>query len=73
MSMRKIYREIARKNGVTTDEVKREMQEALEHAYKNTPNDGITGAYQNRVPRRGEVPTPEEFVRYAASQLKNKT
>ena len=72
MSMRKVYREVARKNGVSVAEVKRDMQAAIDHAYTNTPNDGITGAWQNRVPRKGEIPTAEEFIRYAAKDVKRR-
>ena len=72
MSMRKIYRKIARENGVTLKEVRQDMQTAITAAYTNPPNDGVTVAYQNRVPRKGEVPTPEEFIRYAAGEIKKK-
>lgn len=33
MSMRKIYRKIARKNGVSVKEVKRDMQAGIEYAW----------------------------------------
>lgn len=48
------------------------MQAALEHAYKNAPTDGVTKAYQNKVPRKGEVPTPEEFISYVATEVKKR-
>ncbi len=71
MSMRKIYRELARKHGVSAKKVRQEMQEALADAYTNPLNDNeITKAYQNRVPRQGEIPTPEEAVRYQAGKVK---
>lgn len=71
MGMRKIYREVARKYGVTVQEVKREMQAAIDAAYTNTPNDGVTRAWQNRVPRKGEMPTAEELIRYMAREAKD--
>ena len=71
MSMRKIYRKVARKHGISVKEVKEEMQKALEYAYTNTPDDGVTGAYQKQVPSKGEIPTPDEFIRYAAKKIKN--
>jgi len=71
MSMRKIYRKVARKHGISVKEVKEEMQKALEYAYTNTPDDGVTGAYQKQVPSKGEIPTPDEFIRYAANKIKN--
>ena len=70
MSMRSIYRKIAKQYGVSVNEVKEEMQMALNHAYTKTPNDGITEAYQKQVPSRGEIPTPDEFIRYAVNKIK---
>ena len=70
MSMRKIYREVAKKHGVSVKEVKEEMQKALDLAYTNTPDDGVTETYQKRVPSKGEIPTPDEFIRYAANKIK---
>lgn len=71
MSMRKIYREIARQHGVTVKEVKSEMQHALTEAYRNPPNDGgVIAAYQRQVPRKGEIPTPDEFIRHAAKKIR---
>lgn len=72
MSLRKVYRKIAREHGVTPAEVKRDMQAAIDHAYQKTPNNGITGAYQGRVPCKGDTPTAEEFIKYAAKQLEPK-
>ena len=48
MSNRKIYRQIAKKNGVTVAEVKGDMQSALKHAYESS-NNNIVKAYQNQV------------------------
>ena len=46
MSMRKIYRKIARENGVSVKEVKEDMQAAITAAYQNPPKDGgVTAAY----------------------------
>lgn len=70
MSMRRILRKIARENGVSLAEVRTDMQEAIHTAYQNPPNDGgVTAAYQRRVPCKGEVPTPEELIHYAAGRL----
>ena len=68
--MRKIYRKVARKHGVSVKEVKEKMQKALDYAYTNTPDDGVTEAYQKQVPSKGEIPTPDEFIRYAANKIK---
>ncbi|NLP35572.1 MAG: hypothetical protein GX359_10380 [Clostridiales bacterium] len=70
MSMRKIYREVAKKHGVSVKEVKEEMQKALDHAYSNTADDGVIVAYQKQVPSKGDIPTPEEFIKYAVNKVK---
>ena len=71
MSNRRTYRKIAKANGVTTKEVKSDMQLALNCAYENTPDNGVTEAYQNRVPRKNEVPTADEFIKYAAQKVRS--
>lgn len=70
MSMRSIYRKIAKEHGVTITEVKHDMQAAIDDAYQHPPDDGITVAYQNRIPRKGETPTAEEVIRYATKKIK---
>ena len=71
MSMRSIYRKVARKYGVSAQEVRKEIQATITEAYTNPLNQNeITKAYQNRVPCKGEIPTPEEMIRYLAKQAK---
>ena len=62
MSMRKIYRKVARQNGVTIKEVRAEMQNAINAAWNDPQNNGIIRAYQNQVPHCGAVPTPDEVI-----------
>lgn len=71
MSMRKIYRKIAKENGVSVKEVKSEMQQAITEAYKNPPNDGgVIAAYQRQVPRKGEIPTPDEVIKHITKKVR---
>lgn len=71
MGMRKIYQKIAREHGVSVAEVKRDMQEAINAAYLNPPDDGgVIAAYQRKVPRKGDIPTPDELIRYAAGRIR---
>lgn len=71
MGMRQIYRKIAKENGVSVKEVKADMQAAINEAYRNPPNDGgVTAAYQRKVPRKGEIPTPDEVIRYVAGEIR---
>lgn len=66
MSMRKIYREIAKKHGVSIADVKRDMQAAIDAAYIK-PN-----RHALEVSRRGDKPTPEEFIAYMAHKASDK-
>lgn len=61
---RKYYREIAKKHGVSVDEVKRDMQLAINEAYINPNTTALN------VPRKGDVPTPDEFVDHVVSKIK---
>jgi len=61
---RKIYREIAKKNRISVDEVKREMQAAINEAYAN-PNPQVMN-----IPHKNAVPTIEEFVDYSVNEIK---
>lgn len=71
MGMRKIYRQIARKNGVSVKEVKQEMQKMIVDAWGNPPNDGgVIEAYQRQIPCRGEMPTPDELICYVAAKVR---
>ena len=70
MSMRKIYRKIARTHGVTVADVKKNMQEAIDSAYKKQNKTVEEMINQASVPCKGEIPTTEEFVQYAIRKLK---
>lgn len=69
MNMRSIYRKVAKKHGVSVKEVKDEMEKALNSAYTNPSNDDIIIDCQKQVPSKGEIPTPEEFIRYVANKV----
>lgn len=62
-NMKKIYKKIAKENGVSVAEVKREMQEAIRATYVQ-PN-----FYAKCIPCENEVPTPDEFIAYAANRV----
>ena len=61
---RKMYRKIAREYGVSIAEVKRDMNAAVEHAYKS-PN-----LHARCVPAEGDTPTVDEVVAHAARRVK---
>ncbi len=70
MSMRKIYREIARKHHVSVQEVRDEMQKALNMAWVNPEKTEAQAANQKRIPTKGQIPTVEEFIHYAKGEFK---
>lgn len=72
MANRKLYRKIAKENGVSHKEVKREMQLAIEYAYKNNQDNAEIKAYQNKVPHKGEIPTTDEFINFMVKEIKSK-
>ena len=60
-----IFIEVAKMYGVTAEDVRREIQAAIDEAYKN-PN-----WHARRVYYKGDKPTPEEFIEHMARGLNN--
>lgn len=60
----KIYKKIAKKYGVSVEEVKRDMQACIDEAYKN-PTD-----YAKQIKGNGEKPSVEEFIDSIARKVK---
>lgn len=73
MSNRKIYRKIAKENGVSVAEVKADMQAALNTAWNNPDKTPEQASMQNRFSSDGTTPTVDEFLTAAKSQLKKKS
>lgn len=73
MSMRNIYRKIAKEHGVTVEEVKREMQKAIDSAYKKNDKLDSEKMTQAGVPHKGDVPTTEELINAIANKIKTDT
>lgn len=71
MSMRSIYRKIARQNGVSVSEVKMEMQKAIDAAWDSPNKTEENIAAQSRVKPDGSKPTPEELIQYEARKFKS--
>ena len=59
-----LYQAVARIHGVTEEEVKAEMEKAIAAAYENPNEEAL------KVPRKGEIPTVEEFLAYAVKTIK---
>ncbi len=71
MSNRKMYRRIARKYGVSAAEVKREMENAIEQAWKKTDKTPENIAMQRKISPDGSIPSVETVIRALSEEVTN--
>ena len=64
-----IIREIAEENGVTPEDVRKDMQTALSEGFNN-PDPQVRAIWE-QIPRAGEMPTIEEFLLWASQRAKS--
>ena len=62
---KKIYKKIAREFGVTIEEVRREMEAAIDAAYQEPT------FYARCVKFKGDKPTPDEFFDHIIHYVQN--
>ncbi len=72
MNMKKIYRKVAKKHGVSAKEVKRDMQAAIEYAYNRPGRSEGEKMVWERVKRENGVPTVKELIAFAVRELREK-
>ena len=65
--MRRMLEQIARDNHITPQEVRKQMQVALDEA-QSCP-DPVVQAKWRSIPHKGEKVTLEEFLEYASNSL----
>ncbi len=65
----KALKQLAKKEGVSVETVRREIEIAITEARKST--DPKARAFWKTVPHKGEQPTPEEVIVYLAGMTKN--
>lgn len=70
MNIQKVYREIARRQGISVQDVKKQMQEAIAMAWENPDKTALQASVQSEISIKGTVPTPEELIRYAQKKLR---
>lgn len=63
---KKIIKQIAKENGVSVDEVRRDMEIAIKEAYQNPD----TRQEWSRLFGEGIMPTPEEFICTISKEVK---
>lgn len=62
MKMEHIYRKIAKEDGISVTEVKREMQAVIDISYKKKDKTETERILQESVESNGEIPTVDEFI-----------
>ena len=67
-SARRAIEEVARREGKTVAEVRADMMEAIEEAYR-TPDPNAQALWA-QIPREGEIPTPEELIIWVGKRLR---
>lgn len=72
MSMKRLYRKVAKLHGVSANEVKKEVETAIRAAYQNPESTESHKAWQQCVPAAAPVPTADEFIAYAVLQANKK-
>lgn len=70
MTTKKIIRQIAKKNGVTPQEVERDMKEAIRAGMAST--DPTAQALWKQIAPDGKEPSIETFLKFCAGQVQNR-
>lgn len=70
--MKSLFKEIAGRYGVGDEVVKREMELAIMEAFMTPQNEEVS-KLQSQIPRRGKIPTLEEFLLYVIQEVQNET
>lgn len=62
-----LFERLARERGISEEEMRDIISARIEQGM-NDPNP-VKRASWERIPRAGDIPTPEEWLRYAVEQL----
>lgn len=68
--MKRIYQRIAKEDGISVTEVKKEMQDAIENSYKKKDKTLSEMVLQKSITYHGEVPTVDEFIEAISHKFK---
>ena len=67
--IRKTFEEIAKEQGVSVEDVRNEIEKSIAEAEANP--DPIKRARFEKIPRKGDKVTPEEFITYMVNIIEN--
>jgi len=65
----KILEQIAKKNGVPVEDVRKEIEMAIAAA-QNNPDPEVQKEW-SKMKFKNDTPTPEEFIKYMAKRVRN--
>lgn len=68
---KKAMKTIGEREGISPEEVEREIQKAIDAAFYNL--DSRAEVEWAKIPCKGERPTPEEFIAYMSQKVKETT
>ncbi|MDR1409600.1 MAG: sporulation initiation factor Spo0A [Oscillospiraceae bacterium] len=63
-----IFERIAAEHSTTVEEVRREIEAAIQAGFNNP--DPKVQAQWAKIPRKGDIPTPDELITYVVRQAK---
>ena len=63
-----IFEEIAARNHTTVEEIRREIEVAIQVGFNNS--DPKVQAQWAKIPRKGNIPTPDELITYVVRKAK---
>ncbi|MFI3213021.1 MAG: sporulation initiation factor Spo0A C-terminal domain-containing protein [Eubacteriales bacterium] len=70
MNLNHVYKQMAKEQGISVKKLKREMQASINDAFTNPNLDLWAKAEQDKVPRKGSIPTCDEFITYMSDKHK---
>lgn len=66
MNLNRIFKQIAVENGVSDEQVRQDIQEALDEGWNNS--DEKVQAYWRKIPTKHKKPTLEEVILYMVTE-----
>ncbi len=70
MDLQKVLEEVARNHGITVEEVRREMQQALDTAWEQPAETPIGESRRKELSPDHTAPGPEQFIQYIVDHMK---
>lgn len=64
MDWEELFCQIGELHGVSGEEVRREIEIAITAAFTNPDQSAEVKAYLSKIPCKGDIPTPEEFMTF---------